>query len=171
MILRKKFGGIQEMYNIVSKLLIYGDMDEESILMQLSDIFRCMDEGSQTKDVLRTRVFKQVKRILEVATDYAFDKNLWHNYLTYLLITNENPFSITCEKVGASKGSVNHFAKSDFKAFKELFDFDFSRIEDELGVDCFSRISDYQAIGKLYYPILSDTRSRNRNLLRIQKHS
>ena len=148
MILRKKFGGIQEMYNIVSKLLIYGDMDEESILMQLSDIFRCMDEGSQTKDVLRTRVFKQVKRILEVATDYAFDKNLWHNYLTYLLITNENPFSITCEKVGASKGSVNHFAKSDFKAFKELFDFDFSRIEDELGVDCFSRISDYQAIGK-----------------------
>ena len=136
------------MYNIVSKLLIYGDMDEESILMQLSDIFRCMDEGSQTKDVLRTRVFKQVKRILEVATDYAFDKNLWHNYLTYLLITNENPFSITCEKVGASEGSVNHFAKSDFKAFKELFDFDFGRIEAELGVDCFSRISDYQAIGK-----------------------
>ena len=136
------------MYNIVSKLLIYGDMDEESILMQLSDIFRCMDEGSQTKDVLRTRVFKQVKRILEVATDYAFDENLWHNYLTYLLITNENPFSITCEKVGASEGSVNHFAKSDFKAFKELFDFDFNRIEDELGVDCFSRISDYKAIGK-----------------------
>ena len=54
------------MYNIVSKLLIYGDMEEESILMQLSDIFRCMDDGSQTKDVLRTRVFKQVKRILEV---------------------------------------------------------------------------------------------------------
>ena len=75
------------MYNIVSKLLIYGDMDEESILMQLSDIFRCMDEGSQTKDVLRTRVFKQVKRILEVATDYGFDKNLWQNYLTYFLIT------------------------------------------------------------------------------------
>ena len=64
MILRKKFGGIQEMYNIVSKLLIYGDMDEESILIQLSDIFSCMDEGSQTKEFLRTRVFKQVKRIL-----------------------------------------------------------------------------------------------------------
>ena len=87
-------------------------------------------------------------RLLDLATSYGFDKNLWHNYLTYLLITNENPFSITCEKVGASEGSVNHFAKSDFKAFKELFDFDFSRIEDELGVDCFSRISDYQAIGK-----------------------
>ena len=148
MILRKKFGGIQEMYNIVSKLLIYGDMDEESILMQLSDIFRCMDEGSQTKDVLRTRVFKQVKRILEVATDYAFDKNLWHNYLTYLLITNENPFSLTCEKVGASVGTVNSFAKNDFKQFKALFDYDFKPMEEELGIDCFTKIENYQAIGK-----------------------
>ena len=63
---KRKFGGRQEMYNIVSKLLIYGDMDEESILMQLSDIFRCMDEGSQTKDVLRTRVFKQVTHLIRI---------------------------------------------------------------------------------------------------------
>ena len=28
------------MYNIVSKLIIYGDMDKDSILMKLSDIIR-----------------------------------------------------------------------------------------------------------------------------------
>ncbi|MBU5459602.1 ATP-binding protein [Anaerostipes sp. MSJ-23] len=136
------------MYKIVSKLLIYGDMDEDSILMQLSDIFRCLDEGTQSKEILTTRIFKQVKRILETATDYAFDKNLWHNYLTFLLITNENPFSITCEKIGASEGSVNYFAKNDFHAFKELFDFDFSKVEELLEIDCFSRISNYKSIGK-----------------------
>jgi predicted AAA+ superfamily ATPase len=136
------------MYKIVSKLLMYGDMEEDSILMQMSDIFKCMDEESQSRDILTTRVFKQLKRLLQVATDYAFDKNLWHNYLTFLLITNENPFSITCEKVGASDGSVNYFAKNDFKAFKELFDYDFGKIEETLGIDCFSRISDYKAIGK-----------------------
>ena len=116
--------------------------------MQLSDIFRCMDEGSQTKDVLRTRVFKQVKRILEVATDYAFDKNLWHNYLAFILITNENSFSITSEKVGANDGTVNYFAKNDFRIFKKLFDFDFSEIESALGIDCFSTINNYRSIGK-----------------------
>lgn len=136
------------MYKNVSKLLIYGDMEPDSILMQLSDIFRCMDEESQSKEVLTTRVFRQIKRILQVATDYGFDENLWHNYLTFLLITNENPFSITCEKVGARDGSVNYFAENDFRAFKELFDYDFSKIEKYLGVDCFSRISDYKAIGK-----------------------
>ena len=136
------------MYKNVSKLLIYGDMEPDSILMQLSDIFRCMDEGSQPKEVLTTRVFRQIKRILQVATDYGFDENLWHNYLTFLLITNENPFSITCENVGARDGSVNYFAENDFRAFKELFDYDFSKIEEYLGVDCFSRLSDYKAIEK-----------------------
>ena len=131
------------MFKIVSKLLMYGDMDQDSILMQLSDIFRCMDEETQSVDVLTTRVFRQIKGLLETATDYAFDQNLWHNYLTFLLITNENPFSITCEKIGAQEGSVNYFAKSDFKAFRELFQYDFSKIEEKLGIDCFSRISDY----------------------------
>ena len=136
------------MYKIVSRLLLYGDMPKDTILMELADIVRKMDDGSQTKEELSTRVFTQMKHLLQVATDYGFDENLWHNYLTFLLITNENPFSITCEKVGANIGSVNYFAKSDFKAFRDLFHYDFSRLEAYLGVDCFSRISHYQAIGK-----------------------
>ena len=136
------------MNQIVSKILMYGDMPKDSILMELSSI--CMDlrEGGQTKDRLVTRVYKQVKRLLVLATDYGFDKNLWHNYLTFLLITDENPFSITCEKIGAHDGSVNVFAKNDFKAFKELFDYDFSWLENKLGIDCFSTLSEYRAIGK-----------------------
>lgn len=123
-------------------------MPKDSILMQLSDIFKQMDQDTQSRDELVTRIFTQVKHLLQVATDYGFDKNLWHNYLTYLLITDENPFSLTCEKVGANDGSVNFFAKGDFKAFKALFDFDFSEIEERLGIDCFTRLSQYKAIGK-----------------------
>lgn len=136
------------MYHITSKLLIYGDMPQDSILMQLSDIFQKLDEGSQSRETLTTRVYTQIKHLLQVATDYGFDDNLWHNYLTYLLITSENPFTITCEKTGAGNGSVNYFARNDFQAFLDLFHFDFTRIEQNLGIDCFSRISDYRAIGK-----------------------
>ena len=144
------------MDNIISKLLIYGDMPQDSILMQLGGICRELrqlhthseEEQIAIKNRLRTDIYRQVKRLLEVATDYGFDKNLWHNYLAFLLITNENPFSITCEKVGANDGSVNYFAQNDFAAYQELFDYDFSDIERELDVDCFSRLSDYKAIGK-----------------------
>lgn len=136
------------MYKIVSRLLIYGDMPKDTILMELADIVRKMDDKTQTKEELSTRVFTQMKHLLQVATDYGFDRNLWHNYLTFLLITSENPFSITCEKVGANEGSVNYFAKGDFRAFLDLFHYDFSELEEYLGIDCFSRISNYQAIGK-----------------------
>ena len=101
-----------------------------------------------TPDKLISDIYEQIKRILEVATDYGFDKNLWHNYLTFYLITNENPFSLTCEKVGANDGSVNEFAKNDFKVFMNLFNYDFRPIEAALGINCFSLISDYKAIVK-----------------------
>lgn len=123
-------------------------MPKDSILMELSDICKEADRGMDSEEELVKRVYQQVKRLLVLATDYGFDKNLWHNYLTFLLITDENPFSLTCEKVGAKDGSVNYFAKSDFRAFLELFQFDFQRLEEKLKIDCFTHLTHYQAIGK-----------------------
>ena len=135
------------MYREVAKLIIYGN-HEDTILMKMSDIFKKFDMDEETPDKLISDIYEQIKRILEVATDYGFDKNLWHNYLTFYLITNENPFSLTCEKVGANDGSVNEFAKNDFKVFMNLFNYDFRPIEAALGINCFSLISDYKAIVK-----------------------
>ena len=158
------------MNRLVSKLLIYGDMPKDSILMELSAI--CQEAESSDfhkeklinrilspiceaaessdfhKEELINRIYRQIKRILVIATEYGFNRNLWHNYLTFLLIMNENPFSITCEKTGAKTGSVNHFAKNDFKIFMQLFHYDFSTLEKKLGIDCFSCITNYEAIEK-----------------------
>lgn len=136
------------MYRDIAKLIMYGDIDEDCILYQMGEISREFEEGTQSNAVLIRKVYTQIKRLLTVATDFGFDKNLWHNYLAYFLITNENPFSITCEKIGANDGSVNHFARNDFSAIKNLFEYDFSEIEKSLGIDCFTQISNYRAIEK-----------------------
>ena len=95
------------MYQEISKLIMYGNMDQDCILYKFADIFRRFEMQESSDAQLTQDIYTQIKRLLEVATDYGFDKNLWHNYLTFILITNENPFSITCEKVGANDGSVN----------------------------------------------------------------
>lgn len=137
------------MNHILSKLIMYGDMPKESILMELADICAELEAGTTEKTALRTRVFRQVKRILMTATDYGFNENLWQNYLTFVLIMDENPFSLTCEKIGATEGaSANHFAKNDFQAFYELFHYDFGPLEQALGIDCFTELSNYKAISK-----------------------
>lgn len=159
------------MYKQVSKLIVYRDLGEDSILKKLAGIFEDFDWykanvlGSSTalsaskveelkdkkhisKESLITRIYEEIKRLLDLATDYGFNTNLWHNYLTFIMMTNENSFTLTSEKVGANEGSVNQFAKNDFRIFKELFDYNFYEIEKELGIDCFTIISNYTAIQK-----------------------
>lgn len=136
------------MDHIISKLLMYGSLPEDSILVQMGNICRDAREKKVPKDELVARSFRVVKKICIVATDYGFDENLWHNYLTFQIITDENPFSLTCEKVGASEGSVNAFARNDFRAFLDLFHYDFTWLEDYLGISCFSQILHYKAIVK-----------------------
>lgn len=147
------------MFQEVSRLLLYSHLPKDCILLELSGIFQDWTNGKCDKPVLISRIYQQVKRLLDLATLYGFDKNLWHDYLTFELMMNENSFSLTCERVGASCGSVNHFAKADFAVFKRLFDFDFAPIEQDLGIDCFSVLQSYTAIPKkaqLYYRAVSE---------------
>lgn len=136
------------MYRETAKLILYRNLGEDSILVKLSDIFKRFDSCHYRSEELITDIYCEVKKLLDLATTYGFDKNLWHNYLTFVLITNENSFSMTCEKVGANEGTVNHFAKNDFQVFMNLFHYNFRPIEETLGIDCFSTLLNYKAIGK-----------------------
>ncbi|MCJ7856095.1 ATP-binding protein [Lachnospiraceae bacterium NSJ-143] len=136
------------MDNEISKLILYSDIGVDSIISRLGSIYHDWKTGHDSGISLTNRIYKQIKRLLDLSTEFGFDNNLWHNYLTFILMTNENSFSLTCERAGAGNGSVNSLAKNDFRVFKSLFDFDFSPMEKDLGIDCFTTITDYTAIAK-----------------------
>ncbi len=153
------------MYSLISKLVIYRKLEKDSILFSLAETIEKVnalseaEQNSSVKDELAASIYTQINRLLELATEYGFDQNLWHNYLAYILAVNENPFSITCEKTGIQEGTVNQFARGDFKIFKALFDYDFSQVESKLGINCFHIILNYQAVvknGKRYNKNVSD---------------
>ena len=136
------------MFRLTSKLIVYREIGKESILMQLSDVCREFAGGDYDREELTARVLDQIHRLLDLATRYGFDHNLWHNYLAFLLAMTETPFTLVSEKVGANEGSVNHFVKNDLRVFRQLFDYDFSPLEKALGLDVFSVIENYTAVGK-----------------------
>lgn len=136
------------MYRDIAGLVLYRDLKKDSILYELADIFRQKDLGLADTETLISDIYTQIKRLLDVATAYGFNRNLWQDYLAFLLITDENSFTLTCEKVGAGDGSVNTFAKSDYAIFLKLFHYDFSVIEHALGIDCFSTITNYRSLPK-----------------------
>jgi predicted AAA+ superfamily ATPase len=136
------------MYREISHLLLFRDLPEDEILIRLGNIFRDWEGGQCDRDGLIGRIYEQMKRLLDLATACGFDENLWQCYLTWLMMTNENSFTRTCERTGEREGSVNIFAKRDFAIFRRLMDFDFAPIEADLGIDCFSTICHYRAIPK-----------------------
>ena len=136
------------MYDKISRLLMYGDLTEESILYQLGDAIEKLESKVYNKRQLTKDINAISKRLLMLATDYGFDDNLWHNYIAFYIITYENPFSLVTEKTDVKPGSVNHLVENDFKILKELFDYDFSPLEKELGIQSFSVFTNYSAVKK-----------------------
>lgn len=136
------------MNRILPRLILYSDLGQNSILVQLAGILQDWRRGAN-EDYLIQRIYAQIKRLLDLSTVCGFDENLWQCYLTWVLMTNDNSFTRTCERTGATEGgSVNHFAENDFAVFHQLFHYDFSELEENLGLDCFSTICNYRAIPK-----------------------
>ena len=136
------------MYRSISRLIMFRELGQDSIITNLGNIIRDMEKGDYDKDDIVSRIYGEIHKILEISTSYGFDKNLWYDYITYVLVTNENPFTLTCERAEIEKGSVNSITISDMMNFIDIYKYDFSKIEKELDIDCFTTITHYQSVHK-----------------------
>ncbi len=128
------------MYQLTSNLIIYRN---DNIIKNLSDIFRIYNSGNYDKINLISSIYTQINKLLTISYEYGFNNNLWHNYLAFILVMDENPFTLISEKNIEEECSLKEFVINDLKIFKKLFDYDFSNIEKELQINCFSKIQNY----------------------------
>ena len=77
------------MNRILPRLILYSDLGQNSILVQLAGILQDWRRGAN-EDYLIQRIYAQIKRLLDLSTVCGFDENLWQCYLTWVLMTNEN---------------------------------------------------------------------------------
>ena len=103
--------------------ILYRDFEQGELLKSMTEL---MEDISHHQALFGKEglFFQCIHDLVELAGNYGFSGNLWHNYLTFLLVNMENAFSTACEIVGPVAGSINEIAKHDFAIFKELFDFD-----------------------------------------------
>ncbi len=136
------------MYRDLSRLVMYRELGQDSIITKFGEILREFDSREYDKENLVSRIYEEIHKLLKVATSYGFDRNLWQDYVTFVLMTNENPFSLTCERKQAENGSVNGFVLHDMEIFNRLFMYDFSRLEKTLAINCFTVVANYDSIEK-----------------------
>lgn len=87
------------MHKLVSQLVVYRNLPADNLLEPLAVICAEFASGDYNREELTAEIYEQVHKLLDIGTVYGFDKNLWHNYLAFLLVSCENPFAITCEKL------------------------------------------------------------------------
>lgn len=132
----------------VNELIVYRNFEQGQVLEDMTWIMEHFNNEYYNAEDIRALFYDCIHGLVELAGSYGFSKNLWHNYLTFLLVNNENTFSTACEIVGPVDGSINALVRHDFEIIKELFDYDFGPVEKYLQVNCFGFISNYQNINE-----------------------
>ena len=97
-------------------LILYRNMEYQNLLEEMD---AALETGGMSGDV-----WSLANQLIELASKYGFEGNLWHCFLALCIANHENAYSISCEIRGQAGGSLDALAREDFAIFKELFDYD-----------------------------------------------
>jgi len=127
------------------ELIVYREFEDDRLLNDMAWLMSHYNDEFYNVEDLRHLLYECLHLLIEQAGSYGFHGNLWHCYLTNLLVNNENSYSCGCEIRGEIEGTINVAALHDIRIFKELFDFDFAPLMETLDVPDFALALDYDS--------------------------
>ncbi|MBO7339932.1 MAG: ATP-binding protein [Lachnospiraceae bacterium] len=133
-----------------AELILYRDLAKEELFDKVTKLISRYEAGelgalsAKERESLTDEACEAVRELIELAEQCGFDGNLWHCYLTDLLVNAENAYSIACELKDEPSGTIRTAVSSDFEVLKHYYDFDFSGIISALPVPQLALILHYQ---------------------------
>lgn len=129
----------------IKELIVYRIGEDERILNDMAMIMDKAAKGIDAEEIqyLRDTFYGCMQGMLELAGNHGFYGNLWHCYLTNVLVNHENSYSRSTEVVGAIQGTINDAVLHDIVIYKELYDYDFTELINTLGINGFELIKNY----------------------------
>lgn len=127
-----------------NELILYRNMEDGGILNDMTFLMEHADSDYYNQEDLKGLFFDCMNGILELCESHGLSGNLWHAYLTFLLVNDENAYSTACEMRGRTEGTVGEVALHDFAVMKELFDYDICLLGKKLGTDAAVLLRDYR---------------------------
>ena len=134
-------------------LILYKDFENGNLFYNMTWIMENYENEYYNKEDVESLLYESLNQLMELAVSHGFVGNLWHSFLAFILVNNENAYSKACEIRGEVEGSVNQIVLHDFEIIKSLFDFDFGKLASYFEMDCMDVITDYQSMtgsGKIF---------------------
>lgn len=128
----------------IQECILYREFQHGEVLQKMTELMNAYEKNPESIGEKKGLFYECANGLVEMAGLFGFEGNLWHNYLTYLLVNHENAFSTASEIRGAIDGSINEIALNDFVIFKELYDFDLQIFDRIFGTTCCHVLCDYK---------------------------
>lgn len=127
-------------------LILYKDFENGKLFHNFTWIMENYKNEFYNKGDIRALYYECMNKLMELSVSHGFEGNLWHCYLSFLMVNHENAYSTACEMKGNVEGTINQIALHDFTILKQLFDFDLSDMLTTLGVGELNIIEHYISI-------------------------
>lgn len=127
------------------RLILYRDFEGSRLLRDMVWLMENYEDEFYEQEDVAGLLYDCMNRLLEMAGKYGFYGNLWHCYLTDILVNDENSYSCAAEMRGYADGTLNRAVLHDLRIFKELYDFDLLKMAEALGADDFDIVLTYEA--------------------------
>lgn len=140
-------------------LILYKEFENGKLFYDFTWIMENYQNEYYNREDVEGLFYECMKQLMELAASHGFRGNLWHSFLAFLLVNNENAYSRACEIRGTVDGSINAIALHDFAIMKEIFDFDLMQLGTYFEVDCMEAVLQYEApadSGKLFNKRIRD---------------
>ena len=141
------------------ELILYKNFENGELFYNFTWILENYDSEFYNRSDIVELYYRCLNQLIELAVSHGFEGNLWHSFLAFILVNNENAYSKACEIRGEIEGSMNQIVLHDFSVMKELFDFDFRKLAEYFSIDCMDAITDYKSMsesGKLFNKRIRD---------------
>ncbi len=152
----------EEVISEINDIIIYKNVLHDEVIKSIIGICHCIleDENSKTrKHKLKKTYIHFVSTLIKKAEKIGLTGNIFRKYIGYLLLQDENLFSLSCENSHINpKNSVYKMAVQDILKMGFVMDFDLKGIEEEIA---------YKSEIFAYVPIVPQ---ENMILEQLEKH-
>ena len=125
---------------ITERIVLYKELARDRILKGILNLFDGEGTAAEAAGLCGD--------LVHVSDLLGFTGNLFHAYLSYLLVNDENSFSCACEMQDSPGGTLEKLALNDLEAVYELFGTDLGLLDKKYGLECFGLLKDYSVMDR-----------------------
>lgn len=132
---------------MIEELICFRSFENEELFTNMSELMeKCRQISfSSISSHDRSLLYKCMSQLIEFAGRGGFYGNLWHDYLAYLLVNDENTYSLSCEMKGEVGGTINDLVLHDMEVIRRYFQYDFTGLTESFGVKELYKLFNYES--------------------------